>query len=312
MRNFVKLIVLGKTYFKVQQDCIHYMKKYCSLVVIFFVFFTISGYPLYPLAAAQSGAVDGQKFTSSQQCMEFTHILSIRSKDKTTQGEVTQLQKFLLRGGYLTGEVSGYYGVLTEKAVKLYQKENSIAQTGRVDIATRKLISKKSCDGFYGTVLHSVKDTKEAVSKSVIENGDKGTTSQVYTSTDLVLSSSTEASRNHMSCASPSFKKLANGQVGCYGIWSDDHVFGDDVDMCPKIGHTPGVGCKLSTIACEAGQAFATRAVKPGLLTSSSEDLITFAKNLHSTPEAVKKSILILWEYRCSDYGLSTYGSRQQ
>ncbi|MEN9552189.1 MAG: hypothetical protein RI935_566 [Candidatus Parcubacteria bacterium] len=61
--------------------------------------------------------------------------------------EVRILQSFLKERGYFSGDVTGYFGGLTVKAVRAYQKENNITQSGTVGPLTRKSIQKKMDNG---------------------------------------------------------------------------------------------------------------------------------------------------------------------
>jgi hypothetical protein len=73
----------------------------------------------------------------------FTKNLWLGSRGE----EVTALQTFLKEKGYLSGDVTGYFGALTMKAVRAYQKENNITQSGIVGPLTRKAIQKKMNNG---------------------------------------------------------------------------------------------------------------------------------------------------------------------
>ncbi len=59
---------------------------------------------------------------------------------------VIELQEFLIDKGFLTGTATGNFYTLTLKAVKRYQKENKISQTGYVGLDTRNLINKEIAD----------------------------------------------------------------------------------------------------------------------------------------------------------------------
>ncbi len=60
-------------------------------------------------------------------CPSFTHDLWIGKTDAQTNGEVTKLQKFLIKEGvYPEAIVSGYYGNLTAKAVVRWQKAHGM------------------------------------------------------------------------------------------------------------------------------------------------------------------------------------------
>ncbi len=78
------------------------------------------------------------------QCLSF-------SKDMargTRSADVVALQKFLVRQGYLGGDMSnatGYFGPLTEGSLRAFQASRSIPQSGRTDLVTRAAIMMASC-----------------------------------------------------------------------------------------------------------------------------------------------------------------------
>ncbi|MGC9610692.1 MAG: peptidoglycan-binding domain-containing protein [Minisyncoccia bacterium] len=56
--------------------------------------------------------------------------------------DVTELQKKLKSEGVYSGAITGYFGSLTETAVKKYQKTNGLTQLGSVGPGTRALLNK--------------------------------------------------------------------------------------------------------------------------------------------------------------------------
>lgn len=74
-----------------------------------------------------------------------TPLLSLEDKDVTTNGEVTELQNFLISKGMLFSSSTGYYGKWTAEAVKDYQRSKGIEQTGNVGVATKAAIKADSC-----------------------------------------------------------------------------------------------------------------------------------------------------------------------
>lgn len=65
----------------------------------------------------------------------YTHkgsdkTVSTISQIGSSGAEVRAIQKLLKDYGLFNEEITGYYGTITEKAVKRYQKANGIAQTG--------------------------------------------------------------------------------------------------------------------------------------------------------------------------------------
>lgn len=69
--------------------------------------------------------------------------------------EVVMLQDMLRARGYLTTTSTGYFGIATFKAVKAFQKANSIAPTGFVGPLTRAALNKgigNTAEYFEGTI----------------------------------------------------------------------------------------------------------------------------------------------------------------
>lgn len=56
--------------------------------------------------------------------------------------EVRELQKKLIAGGFLSGEITGYFGLSTENAVKAFQKANGLSPLGNVGPGTRAALNK--------------------------------------------------------------------------------------------------------------------------------------------------------------------------
>lgn len=81
----------------------------------------------------------------NQRCVALTYDLSHRSKDVSTNGEVSTLQDFLQSGGYLNSEPTGYFGLLTVNAVKKFQTASGVRPTGYVGGLTRAKIKSVSC-----------------------------------------------------------------------------------------------------------------------------------------------------------------------
>jgi peptidoglycan hydrolase-like protein with peptidoglycan-binding domain len=64
----------------------------------------------------------------------------------TTSTNVTALQDYLVRTGYLDTEPTGYFGTMTMSAVKRYQIAHNIEGTGYVGALTRSAIQQESCN----------------------------------------------------------------------------------------------------------------------------------------------------------------------
>lgn len=79
-------------------------------------------------------------------CIDLKNTLKLRSKDASTNNEVTALQEFLLDIGLLDTDPTGYFGAATLKAVKNFQKQSGLLNSGLVGAYTRQAIKEKSCN----------------------------------------------------------------------------------------------------------------------------------------------------------------------
>src|SRR3989338_2742492 len=68
-------------------------------------------------------------------CPNFTYNLYLGLNDSETEGQATQLQKFLAQDSivYPEGHITGFYGPLTEQAVKRWQAKNGLVSSGSPD-----------------------------------------------------------------------------------------------------------------------------------------------------------------------------------
>ncbi|MBI5004551.1 peptidoglycan-binding protein [Candidatus Kaiserbacteria bacterium] len=105
------------------------------------------------MSASQVFAQTFQSFyaytnSSPSTCANLTQNLSVGSRGT----QVTQLQSFLVDRNYPGGGawmVTGYFGAATRAAVRNFQQEMRIAQTGMLDAPTRDAISRVGCGGSY-------------------------------------------------------------------------------------------------------------------------------------------------------------------
>lgn len=99
------------------------------------------------LVPAVSFAQTTQTTTSTTTCVSLNNNLRFGSRDSATSGEVTILQNFLRSKNYLSVASTGYFGPLTLKGVKDFQRDNSITPiAGFVGPMTRAKIKSLTCD----------------------------------------------------------------------------------------------------------------------------------------------------------------------
>jgi hypothetical protein len=104
------------------------MKKFIFLLLLSFVFSS---------ASAQTLTVSG--------CLELNSNIRQGMRDSGASSYVYALQSFLKTNNQMTVNPTGYFGVLTLKGVKNFQKVNNITPTGFVGPLTRAKIKEISC-----------------------------------------------------------------------------------------------------------------------------------------------------------------------
>jgi peptidoglycan hydrolase-like protein with peptidoglycan-binding domain len=117
------------------------MKKYILVLSLVGLFVTSSS------ALAQVGG-DPDPNPTPVDCVALSTNLRYRDRDATTNGQVSTLQDYLQPRGYLNNEPTGFFGLLTFRAVKSFQNANGITPaSGYVGPMTRVKIKHLTCDG---------------------------------------------------------------------------------------------------------------------------------------------------------------------
>lgn len=118
---------------------------------------------------------DTQAQTTSQVCTNL-----VRNVNRFSRGaDVVALQKFLISSGYLSSEVTGYYGSLTVSAVMKFQRANGISPVnGNVGPLTRAKIKALTC-GTTSIVPASNPVTNPVFDKLLLAINDKNQSSGV-------------------------------------------------------------------------------------------------------------------------------------
>jgi peptidoglycan hydrolase-like protein with peptidoglycan-binding domain len=111
------------------------MKKY----ITGFILFSLIILPMI------SFAQDVTNTTVNSSCIKIVNNLKYKDRDAKKDNEVSSLQRFLKLKQYLSVEPTGYFGVVTLKAVKDFQKANEINPTGYVGTLTRAKIQELTC-----------------------------------------------------------------------------------------------------------------------------------------------------------------------
>lgn len=93
------------------------------------------------------GDVDPGQYNDSP-CVIITQTMTVGSKDSTTSGEVSTLQSYLAKTGFMTSEATGYFGYVTKQAVKNFQSANGLLSSGYVGPYTKAKVQSLSCGGY--------------------------------------------------------------------------------------------------------------------------------------------------------------------
>ena len=132
----------------------NYMKKYIikSLVSLFAIgsvsFAFAQAVPTLYVDSTEASTVT----SASNKCLMLkAGTLKYGASDATTNGDVSSLQGFLISKNLLSGSPTGFYGKMTEDAVKAYQQSSGIDLTGSVGPITRGTISNETCTFSYNT-----------------------------------------------------------------------------------------------------------------------------------------------------------------
>ena len=97
---------------------------------------------LIPTAYADIVQVDMMLPPPPANCVSIDRNLHLGSNDKVSlNGQVAVLQNFLSTEGMYSHKVTGYFGSITLRAVKAYQKAHGISATGFVGVITRAMIN---------------------------------------------------------------------------------------------------------------------------------------------------------------------------
>ena len=126
------------------------------------------------LAGAASGIFTVTGGSTTTVCTDLRNDLSLNATDAKTNGEVSLLQAFLQStpsaGGfpYLSGTPTGYFGFLTQSAVRLFQSEHGLLAAGFVGPATRTQIKVLTCGGTTPAVSFSATPSSGSAPLTVV------------------------------------------------------------------------------------------------------------------------------------------------
>lgn len=146
------------------------------------------GFLAFPLLAAAQVSYNSNPYYPSNSyypssqpgtCLSLTAYQYLGVSDAITGGQVTILQQFLNRTGYLNG-VSGYFDSGTYGAVVNYQLAHGITPTGTVGPITRASINQQSCTGAYPYQNPYPYNAPPSISSLSSYNGSPGMSVTIY------------------------------------------------------------------------------------------------------------------------------------
>ncbi len=146
------------------------MKKYITIALLAFSTLGFAGAQVMVpqmtsnMTIAPVGDVEDMQLT----CTDLQYTLKLRSKDATTNNEVTKLQEFLLDIGLLDTDPTGYFGAATMKAVKAFQKQSGLVNSGLVGAYTRQAIKERSCGGGVKPIIETIVPEKPFSEKNIL------------------------------------------------------------------------------------------------------------------------------------------------
>ncbi len=119
---------------------------------------------------------------ASDNCLDLNSDLRQGYRDSVNIKNIYNLQAYLKSKGYLNSNPTGFFGPLTLKAVKNFQKDNAIRNTGLVGPLTREFIKKQTCIN------------QNPVTETPLENQNTNTESTTTTNNTNVPTSETVTS----------------------------------------------------------------------------------------------------------------------
>jgi hypothetical protein len=136
---------------------------------------------------------NAQAVSSGITCVDLSYDLYQGLSDSFADKSVSNLQNYLSKLGYIKVSPNGYFGPSTLSAVKNYQLNNNISNTGRVGPATRKKIRDDSCkiNNNSALVLNSV--SNQANNNSVV-GINKNNPTVISPAADSVLATDSKTS----------------------------------------------------------------------------------------------------------------------
>ena len=100
-----------------------------------------------PVIHVSSVIGDEDTSTTTTCLLLSSENLRYKSKDATTNGEVSDLQDFLIASSFLKSQATGNFGLATFAAVKSFQIKMGLKGTGYVGLMTKGKIKEISCNG---------------------------------------------------------------------------------------------------------------------------------------------------------------------
>lgn len=126
---------------------------------------------------------------ASLSCVTLTKALFFGSKDVNTAGEVSKLQQFLAQDStlYPEGEITGFYGRATERAVQRFQVRNNIVSGGSREVTGYGMVGSKTRNAIARACTSATTVPPEGVGAYALTDVKSVTKETVVSSTHYVV-----------------------------------------------------------------------------------------------------------------------------
>ena len=104
---------------------------------------------LSQLEASAGVTTTSNATTASNGLYDFTQFLGVGSEN----ADVTALQQYLIKKGFYSGPITGYFGTETQSAVKAYQSAHGIEAVGYVGPGTRAALNAAGITEFHNILF---------------------------------------------------------------------------------------------------------------------------------------------------------------
>lgn len=215
--------------FHEMEGCNWTMRRVSVILVLALVAALISG---CRFAVVESDSV---RIGSLNSARAESGVLSLGSRDEAGSTAVYEMQLRLIGLGYLTGEPDGVFGSASKKALRAFQKDRGLKQTGKLDIDTEIALYSQNSDPVPDEDADTPMDAE-----TVLESGSFG--SEVETVQRLLRTygfSVGEVSGTYDSATMEAVTAIQEYAVERYGTEFDEPDLQEEAELLPVTTPVP-------------------------------------------------------------------------